>query len=145
VAQTPFFNGKNVTLIFLRDSKTIHFLAKSMSVKENATLAADDVNGEDRSRFQKIVNGYDIKIDCYMEDVEQLKTLLEETAQLDTRTQPVDKGVGFLVKPNNATRAAFEATGISIDDWEWNLAGRTDRSMLTVPVRAQRFDQVPAV
>jgi hypothetical protein len=80
-----------------------------------------------------------------MEDVEQLRTLIEETAQLDTRTQPVDKGAGFLVKPNNATRAAFQASGISIDDWQWNMSGRTDRAMLTVPLRAQRFEEVPTV
>lgn len=145
MAQVPFFNGKNVTLIFERDSKPVKFKAKSFSIKRNATLHADPVNGELRDRVGSTTNYFEGNIEAFMEDVEELKTLVQEVQQLDTFVQPVDKGAGFLVKPNNATRAAFQCIGISIDDWAWNTTGRAERSMMTIPFRAQDFIDTPTV
>lgn len=143
---TPFWSGKNATLVFLRDSKKIQFKDRTWSVKQRGVDAEDQVGGEDRARFQTIVDGYDIEIEAYMEDVEELKALILDTADRDTRTQPKDIGVGMLIKPNNGTRAAFQASQVTIGLWEFNgNPGRTERAMLRVPLRARFFDSVATV
>lgn len=144
-APTPFFKGKDVTLIFLRDSKKVEFKSKSIEVTKNTTDSNDGVNGEDRDRLQSVTNFFEIQIEAWMEDLSELQMLLDEDAQLDTRTQPVEKGVGMLVRPNNGTRFAAEAQQVTIGGWGWSVPGRTENSMLKVPIRARYFKSVPAV
>jgi hypothetical protein len=143
---TPFFRGKDVTLIFLRDSQRVEFKCKTIDVKRNATNANDGVNGEDRDRLDSITNFYEIQIECFMEDARELQMLLDEDAQRDTRTQPLENGVGLLVRPNNGTKYSAQASQVTIDDWDWSAApGRTEASMLKVPLRARYFNTIPSV
>lgn len=143
---TPFWAGRNATLVFLRDSKKVEFKDKTWSVKQRGVEASDNVGGEDRSREQTIVDGYDIEIEAFMEDLQELLVLLDDVAQRDTRTQPKEIGVGMLIKPNNGTRVAFQASQVTFGLFEFNgNPGRTERAMLRVPLKARYFDAVPTV
>jgi hypothetical protein len=144
-APTPFFKGKDVTLIFLRDSKKVEIKSKSIEVTLNSTDSNDGVNGEDRDRLQSTPNFFEIQIEAYMEDCKELQIMMDEVEQIDTRTQPLEKGVAMLVRPNNGTKYAAEAQQVSIGAWSWSISGRTENSMLKIPMRARYFRAVPTI
>lgn len=142
---TPFASGKNFKIIFLLGNSKVAFKDKTWTVTEEAEEAHDEVNGEDRSRDQKIVSGYDIDIDFYNETAAEINALIADTQQKDTRTQPLDAGLGILFNPNNGTRSAWQARECTVMSWHLANSGRRDRAMGKVKLRARYFEPVPAV
>lgn len=146
MADTPFWSGKNAKLVFILDNKKVELHPKTWSVKENATIIADDVGGEDRSRLHKIINFYDWNLVCFQKDLKPLVAMLNFDAKIDTQTQPFEVGAGIIIYPNNGTRAGFEGREIMIDDWNFDgNPGRVERGMLTVPFRSRYFEPVPTI
>lgn len=141
---TPFWSGKDAKMVFLMDNKKINIYPKTWDVTEDATIIADDVGGEDRSRLQKIVNFYSWNVEAFQPDLELLAAMLNYDAKLDTRTTPFECGAGIIIYPNNGTKAGFEGRELSIDAWKFTgNPGRTERGMITVPFRTRYFEPVP--
>lgn len=144
-AATPFASGKNFRLIFLLGNSKVVFKDKSWTVTEEAEEVHDDVNGEPRARSQKIINGYDIDVDFYNEDATEINALIADSQNVDARAQPQDASLGILFNPNNGTRSAWQARECTIMNWSINNAGRKDRVMGKVKIRARFFEPLPTV
>jgi hypothetical protein len=142
----PFWSGKNATVSFFIDgSNKVPVTIESWSVKPNVTAINDGIGGEDRDRLQTITNYYQCTLNCKQVNVADLIQILANSANDDTNALPLNKGLSFLIQPNDGTYASFQFSGdITVDDWEWANSGRTDRQKLTIPLRAQYFTQVPA-
>lgn len=138
----PFWSGKDLKLAFTfyNEKLVVHWM--SVEVTQIGEEVQDDVGGEDRSRFDTILDGYGIRVDGKMEEVAQVKRFLEIQASRDAREIPKESAVGFLIYPRNATRAAFQAREVSLGLWSFKVSGRKERNDLSVPLRARYFDPV---
>jgi hypothetical protein len=146
MADAPFWSGRNAKFVWIIDSKKVDVFPKTWSVKQNATVYADDVGGEDRDRPGKIINHYDWTMSLFQKDLSVLKALLGYDAKIDTLTIPFEVGAGILIYPMNGTKAAFEGREITIDDWNFQgNPGRTERGMLDVPFRSRYFEEAPTI
>lgn len=141
-APTPFFAGKNCTLIFMLGDKKVKLFNKTWSVEEDAVEAHDDVGGEDRTRDQKITNGFNIKISSFQEDLALIAALVADTQQKDTLTQPQDAALGIIFKPNDGSKSGMQAREVTLMSWALTEGGRTERFMVDSPLRARYFEPV---
>ena len=143
----PFWSGKNATVSFFMDgANKVPVVVESWSCKPNVTAVNDGVNGEDRDRLQTMVNYYQFTLNCKQEGVKDLLKLLVNIKNDDQNTLPLNKGLAFIIKPNDGTTSMFQVSGdVTVDDWEWANSGRTDRQKLTIPMRSQYFTEVPTI
>lgn len=142
----PFMAGKNADIIVTRGPKKVVLKARTWSWKQRGVEAEDNVGGEDRARYQTIVDGYDIDVEALMENMAELDVLLDDTHQRDTRTAPVEIGVGFLIKPNDGSRKGYAAIGAVLALFEYmGNPGRTERQTMRVPFKAQDIINVATV
>lgn len=134
-----FIKGKDSTLVlFIKQVKVAALDVQEYTVKQDIEKIADDVNGEDRSRPDKVINFFDISLKCFNATGDKLKLLLGYDADLDVNQQPqVD--FGFQLKEIGGGGSQFAGEESVIDDWEWAGGGRKDRSMLTIPLRCRYF------
>lgn len=137
-----FVKGKDSTLVlFVKQVKVAALDVQEYTVKVDIEKIADDVDGEDRSRLDKVINFYDISLKLFNATGDKLITVLDYDITLDTNQQPqVD--FGFQLKEIGGSTRQFAAEECVIDDWEWAGGGRKDRSMLTVPIRARYFKKL---
>ena len=140
-----FFRGKDVKLRLFIQSAELQLNAKTWSCKANLTKFADDVNGEDRSRPGRIINFWEFAFAGYQRDVVAFNAFLADIANDDAEVAPFIKNVGILIKMIDGTKAAYNATEVTIDDPELNQGGRGEAVMLNGGFRARYFKQVKAV
>lgn len=145
MANKPFFKGLAVKLIFLRDSKKVELKTKTIDITKNVTESHDGVNGELRDRNQVTCNYFEIQIEAFLEDLREVDVLLADQQQLDTRTQPVEKGFSLVIQPNDGSTWAAEAINPVIGGWNLNVPGRSENVMLKVPLFADDVVGLPVV
>lgn len=143
MAQTPFFSGKDAVLRVFVDGNEVVLLAKTWNVGPNVTKAADDVNGEDRSRLQSYTNYFELTAECFMDKASQVDAMLADIQNKDARAAPKDQSASIAIKILDGSRRCYAATNVSLDDWKINQGGRTERVGFTLNFRAQYFDQIP--
>ena len=145
MATKPFFKGKDVRIEMLLDEKQLIVLAKSMEVEAVGEEIADDICGEERARLEFVLSHYKVMIEAMQEDLTLMKAFLAHQRLLDARTLPKESGLGFLVYPNDGTRAGFTATDYVLDAWKFSVGGRKDRNSLSIPGRCRYFDEIPTL
>jgi hypothetical protein len=145
MSDIPFFRGKDAVFRLFQDGRERIVNGKTWSVKRNTTDGADGVNGEDRDRPYSVTNFYDLSVTCYQKDASILLALLEDQANDDAQTVPLDKAVGINIRIQDGSRAAFVAKEVTLGAWELNQGGRADAVMLTIPLRARYFSRVTSL
>lgn len=135
----PFASGKNHKFVLLLNDDRVPLAPKSWDIEENATEDEDDVNGEDRSRPQKIVNFYSVNITAYVPDTTLLDKMIEYSNHLDLLVGPQESAIGMMVYPNNGTKALFEGSELTIGAWKYASGERRSRSMITIPIKMRYF------
>jgi hypothetical protein len=138
----PFWTGKDVKLILLLEDKKLELPNMSVEVTQLGEDVQDDMNGEDRSRFDTIVDGYAIAIQGKQERCDQVKAFLQAQANRDNRQLPKESSVGFLIYHRDTTRSAFDAREITLGLWAFSWGGRKERNATNVPFKARYFDSV---
>lgn len=140
-----FISGKNAQFIFFQDSNRVVLDVRTWDVGPNGEAVADGVNGEDRDRLQFIINFFEINCECFLQGVEPIRAMLANQAENDLNVEPLEKGIGLIIQPNDGTQAAFEAGEVTTDAWKWNSPGRVDRGTLNIPLRSRTFEEVPTL
>lgn len=138
---TPFASGKNHKLVFILNDDKVTLFPRTWNVKENATISADPVNGEDRDRLQKVVNFYEMSVNAYVDTFKPLDALIANSKHLDLLTGAQPAGIAMMIYPNDGTKALYQGRELSIDDWEYNPGERATRAMMTIPIRFRYFDK----
>lgn len=134
----PFMAGKAATCKVFVDGSPVTFKVQSWSVTQRSVKAEDGLCGENRPHIQTIVQGYDIGLECFVSDTEELKKLLVNVENDDANVMPLDKAVSLTLKPLDGTRQGFVTGGeVTIDDWSLKAGGQSERLKLTIPIRAQ--------
>ena len=138
----PFWAGKDLKLIFTFNNAKLTVLWVSVDVKQVGVDVQDDIGGEDRSRFDTILDGYQITVAGKMEKVKEIERWLEIQAGRDAREMPKESAVGFLVYHRDATRACFQAREVTLGLWGFSVGGRRERNATDIPLKARYFDKV---
>jgi hypothetical protein len=137
-----FMKGKDsVLVLFVKQVKVAALDVQEYTLKPDIEKIADDVDGEDRSRPDKVINLYDLSLKCFNATADKLVTILDYDVTLDTNEQPqVD--FGLQLKEIGGGTRQFALEECVIDDWEWAGGGRKDRSMLSIPIRGRYFKKL---
>jgi hypothetical protein len=134
----PFYAGMHTRFLFILDTSQVPVDVEKWSVKLNVTKVNDGVCGEPRDRLWRYVNWWDVNITCKQVDAVVLKALIKDVENDDAGAVPLIKAAGILILPPNQSKAAFSLSGITVDDFEWAVGGRTERSVVTIPMRAEQ-------
>jgi hypothetical protein len=135
-----FMKGKGARLaLFIGGVKVDAIDVESWDLSEEAEEIKDDVNGEDRSRPDKVINLYKLSLKCFNATSDKLKALLQYDKNLDDNAQPV---VAFGLKLTDEQNGSdqFGLKECVIDAWKWASGGRTARQMLDIPIRGRYFE-----
>lgn len=136
------FTGKNCTFKFFMGGKSIGELdVRSFSCKPNIVAIADGVCGENRDRLDKEVNYYELTMSCFQKDLTKLKNILADQDAEDDGAVPTVKDFAMVIKTKGGEKGGYIAQECVLDDWNFDIGGRTDRVMLDLPIRCRYFKQ----
>lgn len=140
-----FIRGRDVKAKIRQNGTPIIAAFKSISIEELADEVADDVNGEERSRFDLVINGYRIVLDGYTPDFALLDSFLADTANADAANAPLVKLVQFTFRLRNGGTVAYRASGNSSarSPFKVDAGDRKGAIMQNVGYRFQYFAPVP--
>jgi hypothetical protein len=141
-----FISGKHVVSMVRYNGKLWAVKVKSTKVQELGEVVLDQVNGENRARFQKLTDGYSVTLDCYEDGSSSiLENYLFNQANEDANQQQVNQNVGIRFNYLDGSAGAWVFTGCTLNPLNFEAAGRKDRVNHTVAFHCQYFQQVPAV
>lgn len=135
----PFVRGKDAKFRIFKGDTEVVVRVKNWNVKRNATIIADDVNGEERSQLDSVTNFYSMSIDVFTEDGKVLDALMNIQDAKDSSVTPDDVAALFTLRILDGSKRAFTMEAIELDDWDFKSSSRTDALMLTIPLRGQYF------
>jgi hypothetical protein len=138
----PFWSGRSAKLKLFVDGQAVTINVTQWSISPYGTEAQDTVCGDVRSENQTLVEGYNIGITCLMRDVDEINILVGNTENDDALVMPFSTSMGFLLKPLDGTTKAFSADAVTIGLWEWAVGGQSERSTVTIPMKARYVKKV---
>lgn len=140
----PNMNGKDVSVTAFRDGNPVkEFNAKSFQLKRNSTEINDPVLGASRDDLDSITNSFSLSFSIYTATADLIDTLLAQQANEDSNAATVDQAVSFRFKTRNGGKFGLIVSGqMTIDGWEIGASGRSERVMISVPMRAQFVEKV---
>lgn len=141
----PFFRGQNVVLKFYQDNKPVYLAAKNWDVEENATEAADGVNGEYRDRLDKVTNYYTASVDVFQTDQEVLQAYMAAQDADDNNQLPLKQTCAIQINHRDGTRAAYLLTECKVGPFKETNGSRSDAVMLNLKIRFRFFKPVPSI
>lgn len=140
-----FISGRHLKSRVYFDGQPWNLKVKSVRVEEMATEVTDQVNGEERARFQKITDGFRVTIQVYEDGGSQLlQNFLTNQANEDAIAPQLALSAGLLFEYLDTTKGGFVFKNCTLDPLEMDATGRTERIMTTIKFRAQYFEQVPS-
>lgn len=112
-----------------------------MSIDCNAvgTKVADGVGGELRTRNNFILDHHELKMVVQQQKLEAIKVLLQVQDNLDGLATPLGSAVGLVITFGDGSKNTVTLQDLTVDDWSWSMAGRTDRNKVTIPMRCNSF------
>jgi hypothetical protein len=141
-----FMSGKhtNFRVYFNQQSWTVK--TKTVRVTELGTEVTDQVNGENRARFQKLTDGYRVTFDCYEDGSSQiLVNFLNNQSNEDANLPQLPLAGGLRFNFLDGTAQALVLKNCNLGPLDLNIGGRTERVMHTIVFRATNWGLVPAV
>jgi hypothetical protein len=140
-----FWSGKDSRVVLMQADEQVVLDVLNWNAKPNGVKAADGVCGETRDRLQFITNFYELTLSCKQTKTDALVAFLTSQANLDAGVSDLQRGVYMLINPLDGTQAAYQATQVTLDDWDFRADGRTERNQLNVPLRAREFSALPTL
>ena len=140
-----YWSGKDSRVVFMQANEQVVLDVMNWNAKPNGVKAADGVCGEKRDRLQFIVNFYELTLSCKQTKTDALVAFLASQANLDAGVSDLQRAIYMLINPLDGTQAAYQATQVTLDDWDFRADGRTERNQLNIPVRAQFFNALPTL
>lgn len=136
----PFMKGKGAFLtIFIDGQKMPPLEIKSWTLKKVVEEIADGVNGEDEDRLDTELKHYELTMECFNSTAEKLKVMVKYDQAKKSSEQPQVVS-GIQLRDSAGGSASFSLSSIQIGGWSWASSGRTDRSMLSIPMRGNNFN-----
>lgn len=141
----PFTRGQNVILRLYQDGKSVYIAAKNWKVEENATEAADGVNGEIRDRLDKVTNYYTATVDIYQADAELMNAIIDAQDADDAQGLPLKQTAAVLKSHRDGTKSAYLMQEAKFGPWTDDAPGRAENIMLNLKLRFRFWKKVPSI
>lgn len=144
-SNSPFFRGKDVVLKFYQNGKPVYIAAKNWDVSEEATEAADGVNGEERDRLDKVTNFYSASVDIYQSDQTLMQAIMDAQEADDKSLTPLRQSGAVQIKQRDGKRAAYLLQEMKAGPFKMTQSGRTDVVMINLKMRFRYYKSVPSI
>jgi hypothetical protein len=139
-----FVSGKHVRFKFYLNGAPVIVFMKDTDIEEDAEEIADDVNGEDRSRLQKLTNFYRCQGQVFTPDKKLLEAWITNQANEDANEPQLDAAAGIRVEFLDGSAAAFVMKKVTVGPLKLRIGGRKERVMQNLALRFQYFDETQA-
>lgn len=139
----PHMMGANSLVTFYLNSAKKQVNCKSWKVSRDAEKIADGVNGESRDRLDTATNFFVVSLDIWIPDAKILDAFIDAQQVDDDGVEPLPVDFSIVLRPRDGTKVGYRLDEGTIDDWSLESGGRTDRLMVTAPMRFRHFKKVP--
>jgi hypothetical protein len=136
MAAIPHWSGRNQRTLWVLDNDKQLIDIMSTDINAVGTKVADGIAGENRTRNQFILDHYEVKFEVQMQKLEALRAVLRWQTNIDGFAIPLGSTVGLVITFNDGAKDTVVLQDITIDDWSFAIAGRSDRNKFTLPMRA---------
>jgi len=141
----PAWSGKNARVVFNLNDVEVPMLVKSWDIQRVGEWAEDDYQGQSRTKSHFITKYFTVSLEVNELELELLEALIDEQENIDQNAIPFEGWIGFLITPNNATSKSLLGRGMSVGDWKIASAGRTERNVVTLPLRFEEITGLPTL
>jgi len=141
----PFTRGQNVPLRLFQDGKPIYVSTKNFKVEENATEAADPVNGEIRDRLDKVTNYYSFSCEIYENDTAIMDAYMDAQDANDAQGLPLSQSAAVQKKMRDGTRKAYAMQECCFGPWDYAPGERSATSMTNLKGRFRWWKSLPSI
>lgn len=136
--------GRNVKAKYRQNGIPVIAIFKSIIVEELADEIADDVNGEQRSRYDIVVNGYKVSLEGFAPNFDLLDSFLTDTINDDAANAPLSKFVQITTQLRDGSTRAYRCSGQNAarSPWKFDAGDRKGTNMISLGYRFPWFSPV---
>ena len=117
---------------------------KTLGIEQLATEITDQVGGELRPRFDVIPDGFRVTCEAFMDSQSLLlENFIAQIAASDAGGPQLAANLGIIFKYRDLTRGRIVFRECTIDPFNLNDGGRTERVMFGFKFRARWMDKLP--
>ena len=140
-----FISGKHVIARVQFNNQPWNIKVKTTRVQELGEVVTDQVNGENRARFQKLTDGYTVTLDCFEDGSSSiLENFLANQQNEDANLPQLPIAVGLRFNFLDGTAGGWVFSEITLDPLDFEAGGRKERVNHKVMFHCRNFDKVPA-
>lgn len=141
--RSTFLSGRDATIRSFQDGKEIAPLsANSWNIKPSTTKYRDGVNGEKRVRTGAQVDFYDVTIKCFVDNMNQVDTILQDIQNEDAHAVALDKSLLVQIFPKDGTKKAYGLIDAVFEEFEIDNSGNQQRIGLTLMYTADDYKPI---
>lgn len=145
MAEIPFWKGKDVNLLVTFIGEKLLIDHVDLEITREGEEIQDDICGEDRSRLDFVTDYFGVVINAKQQKTDLIKAFVAEQKSRDAREIPKGSAIGILIKPNDATLAAFQCREYILGKWKFGYSSRKERNKVSLPGRCRYIDPVPTI
>jgi hypothetical protein len=144
--RSTFLSGKDAVMRYFQDGTELATLnAKTWECGPKATEFADGVNGERRDRVGAQTDYYEITLELWVDNLDQIDVLLVDRDNEDARVVPLDKSALMQIFPRDGSQKAYAFLDVVVKDWRIKQGGRKERMLVSVNLLATDMKKIPTV
>ena len=135
--RSTFLSGKDAVMRYFQDGKEMVALnAKTWDFGPSVTKFRDGVNGEKRNRTGAQTDHYELNMELWIDNLDQVDTFLADRDNEDAQAVPLDKSALVQLFPRDGSKKAYAFVDLVLEDWRVKQGGRTERMLLSVSMSA---------
>jgi len=131
----PFLTGRRGVLKFVLDNDEVVIPTTKFGFKTVGTEIKDDINGENRSRYDYQLDGYEANATVKVRDVKLLRAWLKNQDNDDAGVAPLDAALAFRFAPRDGSRSSFVGTEVTWDGFDWDGAENSATQSVSIKWR----------
>jgi hypothetical protein len=135
--RSTFLSGTGAVMRYFQDGKELVALnAKTWDFGPSVTKFRDGVNGEKRDRVGAQTDHYELNMELWIDNLDQVDMWLTDRDNEDALAVPLDKSALVQLFPRDGSKKAYAFIDLVVEDWRVKQGGRTERLLLSVSMSA---------
>jgi hypothetical protein len=144
--RSTFLSGKDAVMRYFQDGKELTTLnAKTWEFGPNVTKFRDGVNGEKRDRPGSQTNFYELALELWVDNLDQVDMFIVDRDNEDADAVPLDKSALVQLFPRDGSKKAYAFVDLCVDDWRVKQGGRTERILLSLNLTAGDMSKIATI
>jgi hypothetical protein len=135
--RSTFLSGTGAVMRYFQDGKELVALnAKTWDFGPSVTKFRDGVNGEKRNRVGSQTDHYELNMELWIDNLDQVDMWLTDRDNDDALAVPLDKSALVQLFPRDGSKKAYAFVDLVVEDWRVKQGGRAERMLLSVSMSA---------